>query len=336
MVMFLERDDSMAEKKKKKNTSKITDNKVAKEGIEEIFATSPNKDKDDFVKPKPKKKKTKEKKEIEAPVKKEKVEKKMEKETSKKTVSNPPEVKFQEPVIEETEKKLETKELIVMAIIILLVVVSGIFYSTLNRIQQKLDILDNKIKEPETKIEYVNPKVLFFGDSITDYWDLDRYFDEHHINKGISGNVTDDLLNRIEQDVIDYQPKKIFILIGTNDLARGKDSEYIVKQIEKIVNKIEQESKNTEIYIESILPINDDEEEEKINIEAVGNRKNSDIQKANRLIKELCEKRNITYIDTYSEFTNEDGKLKLNYTKEGLHLSDEGYEVLANILKKYL
>ena len=54
------------------------------------------------------------------------------------------------------------------------------------------------------------------------------------------------------------------------------------------------------------------------------------------ILKKYCESNNINYIDVYSELADEDGNLKLEYTKEGLHLSQEGYSVVSNILKKYI
>ena len=49
-----------------------------------------------------------------------------------------------------------------------------------------------------------------------------------------------------------------------------------------------------------------------------------------------CSKNNITYIDIYNELRDEDGNLKLEYTKEGLHMSDDGYKIITKKLKKYV
>ena len=38
----------------------------------------------------------------------------------------------------------------------------------------------------------------------------------------------------------------------------------------------------------------------------------------------------------YDELTDENDNLMLEYTNEGLHMSDKGYEVITNILSKYV
>ena len=67
----------------------------------------------------------------------------------------------------------------------------------------------------------------------------------------------------------------------------------------------------------------------------IKNRNNKDIKEINKEIKKIAKKEKITYIDMYDELVDEDGDLSLDYTKEGLHLSDEGYEKVTFVLKKY-
>src|SRR5207237_853247 len=65
-------------------------------------------------------------------------------------------------------------------------------------------------------------RVVFFGDSITDSWRLNEYFpDEDYVNRGISGQITGQMLGRFKADVVDLKPEAVLILAGTNDLARG-------------------------------------------------------------------------------------------------------------------
>lgn len=317
----------MAEKKKKKSTSKVV-NKTTKEGIEEIFATSPNKDKDDFVKPQKKRRKK------ETSVKKDADKK----EDTTIKVESPKEEKEESKVVEPTitieENETNKKESVLTATFMAVIIIGIICFSTLNRINHKLEEVDKKLQKTDSKIEYVNPKTLFLGDSITYGWDLNKFFTDSYINKGINGAVTNDLIDRVKEDVIDYQPKKIFILIGTNDLGNGKKPAEVVNNIDKLIRMIQSESKNTKIYVESILPVNDsDDREEHHDLEK---RDNSVTKKTNEELKELCKRRNVTYIHTYDEFLNEDGNLKLDYTYDGLHLNNEGYEKLKNIIKKYL
>ena len=66
------------------------------------------------------------------------------------------------------------------------------------------------------------PRVVFLGDSITDGWRINEYFpDSDFINRGISGQITGEMLARMKQDVIDLKPAAVLILAGTNDIGRG-------------------------------------------------------------------------------------------------------------------
>ena len=63
-------------------------------------------------------------------------------------------------------------------------------------------------------------RVIFVGDSITDYWKLSDYFaGKPYINRGIDGQTTPQMLVRFRQDVIDLHPKVLVVLAGTNDIA---------------------------------------------------------------------------------------------------------------------
>ncbi len=66
------------------------------------------------------------------------------------------------------------------------------------------------------------PRVVFFGDWITDFWRLNEYFpDSDYVNRGISGQTTGEMLQRFQADVVSLHPEAVLILAGTNDLARG-------------------------------------------------------------------------------------------------------------------
>ena len=173
--------------------------------------------------------------------------------------------------------------------------------------------------------------IVFYGDSITDYYDLEKYYDDIPvINSGISGNITDDLIEDIDERVIRYNPSRVIILIGTNDIVLTDDSnEKIVNKIIKICDKIHDLRKYTKIYVQSIYPVNRNEEDSKINLDMVKTRNNDRIEKINKLLKEKVMKKNYNYIDMYTELKDEDGNLNVDYTVDGLHISDEGYEVIT-------
>ena len=199
-------------------------------------------------------------------------------------------------------------------------------------------VVDQKVTPvTEEKIVYRSNKVLFLGDSITEFYDLDKFFDnDDYVNSGISGNTAEDILNDMKKRVYDYSPKQIFLLVGTNDdMATDLEDDEAIQSIENIISRIKENLPDTELYVESIYPINDSDDD-KIKPWVVGDRKNENIREMNEQIKQICEDYEVTYIDLYSILSDEDGNLKLEYTEEGLHISEEGYQVITDELKKYL
>ena len=63
---------------------------------------------------------------------------------------------------------------------------------------------------------------------------------------------------------------------------------------------------------------------------------NDDIVDINKKLESLAKDENITYIDMFSELVDSDGNLKLEYTEEGLHMSDDGYDKITEVLIKYI
>ncbi len=97
---------------------------------------------------------------------------------------------------------------------------------------------------------------LFVGNSITDGAEWSELFNDLHIkNRGISGDNTSGILHRWQQ-IVDAKPKKVFLMIGTNDLSRGLSVDSVVKNILLAADFLKQESPVTQLYIQSILPVN--------------------------------------------------------------------------------
>lgn len=181
--------------------------------------------------------------------------------------------------------------------------------------------------EPDTENE-----IIFLGNSITDGGNWKKLFPNiNAINRGISGDVTDGIIARIEE-VTSSQPKKIFLLIGTNDLARGKTVNYVAEKIKVIIEKIQKQSPKTKIYLQSVLPINP----------YVGNKFSSHksngkkILLLNKKLYEMANKMKIKYINIHKYFSDKNGHLKIKLTYDGLHLSEKGYIFWKKKLKKYI
>jgi len=174
--------------------------------------------------------------------------------------------------------------------------------------------------------------IVFLGNSITDYGPWEELFPGCKIkNRAISGDRTSWMLERLDP-IVSGSPKKLFLMIGVNDLAAGVSPRTVADNIARIVERFRTESPRTKLYVQSILPVNN-------NIPKHARHhgsKDAEIVRTNELIKEVCERYGITYIDVYSSLAGEDGKLKLEYTNDGLHLMMPGYEVWKEVIEKYV
>ena len=182
----------------------------------------------------------------------------------------------------------------------------------------------------------IDNNILFFGDSLTARYDLDFYFPKKNvINKGVGGEKTEDLLERIDKDVYEYNPSKIFVQCGINDIINDIDKEDILLNIRTIITGIKVNRSYAKVYMESLYPVNekkvkdsDNEKHRKLN--------NKQIKEYNEEIKKICEDNSIIYINVFDEMTDKDGNLKELYTDDGLHLTNLGYLKLTSILKEYI
>jgi lysophospholipase L1-like esterase len=186
-------------------------------------------------------------------------------------------------------------------------------------------------------IKYENDEnIIFFGDSITHGYDLDRFYPNNNvINKGIGGNRTGDLLDRVRKDVYEHNPSKVFLLIGINDLCGELDQEDIVFNIQSLINEIKQNRSKTEIYVESVYPVNPKIIKDK-DVKFALPLNNKKVMNLNKAIKEVCEEEKVTYIDLYDKLLDKEGNLKNLYTNDGLHLNNLGYLKVTSVLKEYV
>ena len=226
------------------------------------------------------------------------------------------------------------KKCILILIVIISIILNTVLLSVISSQYSALNSEKNEHKEKLKSLEKAYTNYLFLGDSITEYYDLEKYFpDMPVVNSGIAGDTTDDILSDMKGRVYDYNPSKVFILIGTNDLLEDKTNEEIFNNIKKIVDGIKENRSEAEIYIESIYPVNRSMDKR---LYMVGSRQNKDIIEINKMIKDYCNEENLTYINTYDELLDDDGNLKKDYSEDGLHLSSEGYDVVTKSLEKYL
>lgn len=164
-------------------------------------------------------------------------------------------------------------------------------------------------------------EIIFLGNSITSGFKLDELFPDLNVkNRGIWGDQTIDMLNRIEE-VIESKPKKIFILAGINDIVRNVPLEKTIQNIESMILKIQKNSSETKIYIQSILPLTHYASEYFFDDEDMAYTK---ISEANKELVRLCNLRNVNYVSIDEPFLK-NRELNQIYAWDGIHINGKGY-----------
>ena len=167
--------------------------------------------------------------------------------------------------------------------------------------------------------------IVFLGDSITDYVNFGEYLPDYPIiNRGIAGDTTSGVLRRLNE-VISLKPRKLFLLIGTNDIGDFIETAPIVRNIRKILERIRSGSPATKLYLQSVLPTRD-----------IPSRPNAEIQALNHSLEMLAQALHCTFIDLYPLMLDEAGQLAEEYTIDGLHLSPAGNARWLGSLVPYL
>ncbi|WP_368491097.1 GDSL-type esterase/lipase family protein [Clostridium sp. BJN0013] len=171
-------------------------------------------------------------------------------------------------------------------------------------------------------------KIIFLGDSLIDIAEWNELLNNPNVlNRGISYDTTSGTLNRISE-ITRLKPSKIFIMLGINDIGRGLTSKNIITNYSKILETIKENSPDTTIYVQSVLPINKDLFKTNTN--------DKQIIELNASLRELCKNFDIKYIDLYSLFTlPNENKLYREYTVDGLHINGKGYIVWRDAVKGY-
>lgn len=173
--------------------------------------------------------------------------------------------------------------------------------------------------------------IVFLGNSITDGAEWSELFNDVHVkNRGISGDITAGVIHRLD-DVVKNKPKKIFLLIGTNDLARGITADSVLRNMLLIADYVYQQSPATKLYVQSIFPVNS------AFGKFVTHTKNAEtIIKVNAELQKNAATHHYTFLDLHSILKNKDGKLNEQFTNDGLHLMGEAYLYWKHFVYPYV
>ncbi|WP_118194417.1 GDSL-type esterase/lipase family protein [Albibacterium indicum] len=173
--------------------------------------------------------------------------------------------------------------------------------------------------------------IVFLGNSITDGAEWSELFaNSSIINRGISGDKTAGILNRLDE-ITNRKPLKVFLLIGTNDLEHKIPQQEVIDNIFLIARILKQDSPDTKLYIQSILPVNDFYK--KFNNHTKNGKA---IEQINTVLSENAVKYSYKFIDLHRSFIDAEGKLKKDLTNDGLHLNGKAYQEWKELILPFV
>ena len=185
--------------------------------------------------------------------------------------------------------------------------------------------------EANRRIPAPNPasaRVVFFGDSITDFWRLNEYFpDKDYVNRGIAGQTTGQMLQRFLSDVVALRPQAVIIHAGTNDLSFGTPPAAIENNYLALATLAS--ARGIKLIFASVTPVSDYHKDQNPAYERTSTRPPQQIRELNDWLRSYCGKQGCTYLDYYSALVDANGQLTADMGDDGLHPNAKGYRVMA-------
>lgn len=169
-------------------------------------------------------------------------------------------------------------------------------------------------------------RVVFLGDSITDFWNLAKYFpDKPYINRGISGQTTPQVLLRMFPDVIKLRPEVVILLAGTNDIA-GNTGSMTIAMIQDNFQAIADLASlhGIKLVLCSLPPVSDYTANPQTPL-----RPPADILKLNEWLKSFAVESHAGFVDYYAALVDDQGMLRHGLSNDGLHPNDQGYASMS-------
>lgn len=218
------------------------------------------------------------------------------------------------------------------------------------KMEEKEEIrIQNEQRERIEKLHILNQyaekgQILFTGSSLMEQFPVNeilmtRGLSHKIYNRGVSGFTTADMLQNMNTMVFDLQPSRIFINIGTNDIGAPDYSEdMLLSNYERILAQIKERLPQAEVYVMAYYPVNETAKLSRCSQGAAAfvNRNNQNIDEANHRIAGLAVKMGMHFIDVSEGLRDTQGKLKAEFTVEGIHMYANAYYIIFENMEKYL
>ena len=183
-------------------------------------------------------------------------------------------------------------------------------------------------------------QAVFTGSSLMEQFPLNEMLQGEALpyrvyNRGMSGFVAPQLLQVLDVCVYELAPAHVFLNIGTNDMSRPDyRQEALLACYRRILEEILSHVPGVKLHLLAYYPVNPDlEGQEGWAAEALRYRTNQVLREANQGVEALAREMGAEYLDLNAPLLDSQGRLKAQYTKEGIHLYPAGYQaVLGELL----
>ena len=184
-------------------------------------------------------------------------------------------------------------------------------------------------------------QIVFTGSSLMEMFPVEQFAAEEGpdfpvvYNRGVGGWRTEDMLLCLDEMVLDLKPRRLFINIGTNDLSDAAVTiDALIGRYRQILTRILAEVPGAEIILMAYYPINYDAAADEGMRACLRIRTNERIAEANRAVAALAEDMGLRYIDVNEPLKDAQGRLKAEFTIEGMHIYEAGYRAIWPAVKE--
>jgi len=194
---------------------------------------------------------------------------------------------------------------------------------------------DNLLRYPAANRSlspYAEGRVVFFGDSITDFWatyHASKFFPgKPYVGRGISGESTDGMVTRFQQDVIDLHPSAVVILAGTNDVIWPERHLGFPQTTQNITTMVKlAQQAHIPVVLCSLLPVS----RFSPSLQAAYSQR---IDTINEWLKQYSALEGLPYVDYHSAMANQTDSLNDSLSDDGVHPNDAGYAVMEPLAEQ--
>lgn len=184
--------------------------------------------------------------------------------------------------------------------------------------------------------------IVFAGSSLMEMFPIEEWVRELPdpkpavYNRGVGGYTTADYLPILDICVWELKPSKVFINIGTNDLSDSAQTvAMVIERYDRILDQIEEHLPGVTVYLMAYYPVNPEAADEGMK-QVLAVRSNERIAEANAAVQRLAQKHGQKYIDLNGPLKDSQGRLKAEYTIEGMHINPDGYRTVFDQIRELI